>query len=204
MKSVKKIIYLSFIICVIASCTKTENQNSEGTPLINVPGGQVGFASDTPIAIEPTPTNNNPGGGGPAETISKINVPISGTITDKNKFVIEMNIEHSQQGKISISLVAPNGVEYLFVRKAGTTGKYIGTNKLRFSSAFTNSLPNTGVDFPAGDYKESDGTVANPVPLSSIFSTIQGTSIQGLWQLKIVDTSIVSSGSLISWRLIFN
>ena len=203
MKKTVYIFILFFFACIFVNCSKS-NGNSDGIPLVPNPGGQVGFANETPLAIEPIPSNSQPGGGGPVETISEINVPIAGTIVDKNKFVVELNIKHTQQNKISISLVAPNGNEYLFVRKAGTTGKYKELNKLRFSAAFTNSLPNTGIDFPAGDYKESDGTIANPVPLSPIFSQIQGTSIQGVWQLKIVDTSIVSSGSLISWRLIFN
>jgi subtilisin-like proprotein convertase family protein len=203
MKKIVHVFVSLLFVCISVNCSKS-NGNSDGIPLVPNPGGQVGFANTTTIPIEPTPSNGQPGGGGPVETISEINVPIAGTITDKNKFIVEMNIQHSQQGKISISLVAPNGFEYLFVRKAGSTGKYIATNKLRFSAAFTNSLPNTGLDFPAGDYKESDGPLGNPVPLTPIFSQIQGTSIQGLWQLKIVDESIINSGSLLSWRLIFN
>ena len=204
MKKFKNFIFTVIVILSVTACTKTGNPSSDETPLVPTPGGQVGFANDTPIAIDPTPINNIPGGGNPVETISQINVPIPGTIIDKNKFVVEIYIKHKCQNNITISLVAPNGTEYIFVRKAGTTGKYISTNKLRFSAAFTNPLPNTGVDFPAGDYKESDSPLANPFPLSPIFSTIQGISIQGIWQLKIIDASIVNSGSLISWRLVFN
>lgn len=203
MKNLVHVFVSILIVSVFVNCSNS-NGNSDSIPLVPNPGGQVGFSNTTTIPIEPTPSNGQPGGGGPVETISEINVPIAGTILDRNKFVLELNIQHRFQNNISISLIAPNGTEFLFVRNAGTIGKYISTNKLRFSSAFTNSLPNTGVDFPAGDYKESDSPIGNPIPLAPIFSQIQGTSIQGIWKLKIIDQSVINSGNLISWKLIFN
>lgn len=186
----------------ICNCSKNSS-NSDGVPLVPDSGGQVGFGNETSVPITPSSSLGQPGGGAPAKTFSEINVPISGTIVDKNKFIVEIYVEHSLQSNISISLIAPSGAEYLFIRNAGTTGKYVRTNKLRFSAAFTNSLPNTGIGFPAGDYKESDSPTPSPIPLAPIFSNIQGTSIQGIWKLKIVDKSTVSSGNLVSWKVIF-
>jgi subtilisin-like proprotein convertase family protein len=203
MKEIFKVVALFFIVVIFSQCSKS-NGNSDGIPLVKDNGGQVGFSNETPTVIE---AGAGKGSGGTVLTISKIIVPISGVITDKNKFILELNIDHLNQEKISLVLVAPNGSAFRFVDKAGSApGKYIGANKLRFSAAFINALPNNGIDFPAGDYKESENLVniPNPITLAPIFSFIQGTSIQGEWQLRIYDTSDVENGRLISWRLIFN
>ncbi len=202
MNNLSKVLILSTIITFF-SCSKSSDSDVTNTPAIVGNDGTIGFENTTPVSIADGVYNQSTNIDTPSETISTINVARTGTISDKNKFVLEMNIAHPRQNQISVKLIAPDNTEYFFIERAGFVAKYIGANKLRFSAAFTNSLPGDNVDFPAGNYKESNvsGVVTNPLP--PIFSTIQGKNIQGIWKLKIIDAEGGSTGSLLSWKLIF-
>ena len=137
-------------------------------------------------------------------TISNIEVPANGTILDLKKFVLEMNIEHTAQGDLSFTLIAPDGTKSSFIKRVGDNKNYVSTNKLRFSAAFTAAMPNENIDIPAGDYKESQGLDFPTPELLPIFSTLQGKSITGTWELIVIDEQEwVGNGAIKSWKLIF-
>lgn len=202
MKEIFKVVVLFFVLVIFSQCSKS-NSNSDGIPLVPDNGGQVGFSSSGSVIITDPPSMSQPGGGSSAETISIINVPLTGVVTDRNKFIIEVNLAHNFQSDISLILVDPSGTEHRFVDRAGSDQKYKSQNKLRFGAAFTNVLPSS-IDFPAGDYKESQGALSVIPTLSPIFDDIVGVNRNGAWKLKILDASNGGLGQLISWRIIFN
>ena len=103
-----KYIFTKIILIVLAvfllNCSKSSSSNSDGIPLVPDSGGQVGFTSTGTVTILDGLVVQPPNGGGggpsttvPSETFSIINVPISGIITDKNKLIVEVNLNHSVQ-----------------------------------------------------------------------------------------------------------
>ena len=140
----------------------------------------------------------------PSTTISIINVNKIATILDYKKVTLEMNIFHTIQSELNFILVSPDGTECLFIKRVGSDGDFISTNKLRFSAAFTNILPNSGLNFVAGNYKESQGVGSFSTPiLKPIFLDFQEKNIFGSWKLKITDYKNGVRGKIISWKLIF-
>ena len=141
---------------------------------------------------------------------SNIDVTNTANLINTSKLVLELNLENNIQSTISCQLVSPDGKKSTFIYKPGifyTIGNYkgfIGTTKLRFSSAFTNLLPNNNVDFPAGDYKGGLGTnfdigyIENP-----IFKKFENSAINGNWRLSVLNFDRINKARLISWRLVF-
>ncbi len=136
---------------------------------------------------------------------SEINVTATGTLKDLSKFTLEMNIEHNYQRDLQFELIAPDGTAKTFIYRRGLAGKYLANQKLRFNSTFTNQLSDDGIDFLSGNYKECKGSISNQVPaLDPIFQFLINKNINGIWKLRATDWEVVNSGSIKSWRLVFN
>ena len=196
MKTIKTTIAILALSIFTISCSKDD---PAPTP-VKLPSAAVNFENTTEIPI--LDALDIPGPDEPAITISNINVTANGTILDLKKMIFEMNVEHTWQGDLRFTLIAPDGTESLFIRNIGQDKNYVSTNKLRFCATFTNAMPNQNIDIPAGNYKESQNTVSTPV-LLPIFSTLQDKSINGNWKLKVSDHYNGDTGSIKSWKLIF-
>src|SRR5690606_20893487 len=107
------------------------------------------------------------------------------------------------QKDLEISLVTPDGEEQSFVYRIGIGSNYIGTNLLRFNATFTDVLPNTNIDIPAGNYKESKGVDFDAIILEPIFSFLENKSINGTWKLRVKDYVAADVGNLLSCKLLF-
>ena len=185
MINLKTIFALAFI-AVLSSCSKNDDTISD----------LVSFENNTPVAILSIlmPSNQE------RPSISEIKVDKEGFIKDRNKIVLEMNIQHTNSAQLTFSLIAPDGSEQIFIAKAGNK-PFIATNKVRFSGQFSKTI-NFAEDIMAGDYKESKGeSVA--LNIEPIFSFLQNKNIQGTWKLKVVDSNTDFSAGIISWKLIF-
>lgn len=136
------------------------------------------FAStDTPRAI---PDNNTAG------VTSVINVPDVDVISDLN---VTLNLTHTFDGDLTISLIAPNGTSIALVTKRGSSGDNF-TNTVLDDAAATaisaGSAPFTGSFRP-----------------ESPLSVVNGLSAAGAWTLKVVDSASSDTGSIENWSLNF-
>ena len=197
MKTIKTTIAILVLSILTFSCSK---EDAPAPTPVKQPSAAVSFENTTEMPILDALYVLGPDE--PTTTTSNINVTANGTILDLKKMIFEMNVEHTYQLDLRFTLIAPDGTESLFIRNIGQDKNYVSTNKLRFCATFTNAMPNQNIDIPAGDYKESQKTGSTPV-LLPIFSTLQDKSITGNWKLKVSDHDNSDTGSIKSWKLIF-
>jgi subtilisin-like proprotein convertase family protein len=190
----KTIFKIFVIIPFIFSCSKNDDPPKPEEK-------DIAFENNVPVDI----IDFNALGNSITRTFSEINVTGDGTIKDISKVTLEMNIEHSFQSDLSFVLIAPDNSYEAFVYRRGGSGDYLATSKLRFNSTFTDMLPDGNEDFLSGNYREATGSRYNNLtfPLDPIFQFIQNKSIKGIWKLQTVDYSSGDTGSIKSWKLIF-
>ncbi len=134
-------------------------------------------STDTPLAI---PDNNTTG------ATSTINVVDVDLITDLNVLV---NITHTFDGDISLSLIAPNGTSIALSNKRGSSGdNYTNTS---FDDSATATIASGTAPF-TGSFKPE-------APLN----IVNGLSAQGAWKLKVVDSASSDVGTIQNWSLQF-
>ncbi len=200
MKVLSKIVTFMFLAVFAMSCSKSDPPKAVAAAEPTAAGLPEFFQEKTLATAIADGTT-----GSPVETIINLTFAQSNNpkIVDFNKIRLEMNVDHAFQADLSFVLVAPDLTECTFVYRIGSSRKYVGTNKLRFSSRYTNSLPDTNIDIPAGDYKESKGSSYTTVTLLPIFSNFQNKNVNGTWKLKIIDNAGGDTGSLNSCKLVF-
>lgn len=199
MKNLIKIITILFVAVFTISCSKEEEATKPAEAIKD-----IAFENNTLLDIPVAPA------GVYSYADSNIDVTNTANLINTSKLVMEMNLENDIQSTISCQLISPDGKKSTFIYKPGvfyTSGDYkgfIGTNKLRFCSAFTNLLPNNNVDFPAGNYKGGLGTnfdigyLENP-----IFKKFENSPVNGIWRLSVLNFDQIHKARLISWRLVF-
>ncbi len=185
-KNCKTIVAMVIVSLTFFSCSKNDDTISD----------LVSYENNTPVAILSILMPNNQ----ERPSISEIKVDKAGFIKDKNKIILEMNIKHTYSAQLTFSLIAPDGLEQIFIAKAGNK-PFIAANKVRFSSQFSKTI-NFAEDIVAGDYKESKGE-SIALNIEPIFSFLQNKNIQGTWKLKVVDSNSDFGAEIISWKLIF-
>jgi len=200
MKKLKLTLAITLLSLFVISCSKDDEPTPTSEPYKS---GAVQFENTTV-----TPIADATASGMPGLTTSTINVLTTGTVKDYKKITLEMNVSHTWQTDLEFILVAPDNSERTFVYRAGSGKNYISTNKLRFNALFTNTLPSVSmnIDFPAGDYKETNATSSSYTPLigmEPIFTFLQDKNVSGVWKLKIKDYGVGDLGTLHSWRLLF-
>ncbi len=134
-------------------------------------------STDTPLAI---PDNNATG------ATSTINVADLDKIVDLN---VVVNITHTYDGDISLSLIAPDGTTIALSNRRGSSGdNYTGTV---FDDAAATAIASGTAPF-TGSYRPEN-------PLSAVI----GKVASGAWKLKVVDSASSDSGTIVSWSLQF-
>lgn len=134
-------------------------------------------STDTPLAI---PDNDATG------ATSTINVPDLDRIVDLD---VVVNVTHSYDGDISLSLVAPDGTTIALSTRRGSSGdNYTGTV---FDDAAATAIANGSAPF-SGSYRPE-----NPL------AAVNGQVAAGAWKLKVVDSASSDSGTIQDWSLRF-
>ncbi|MFN7734230.1 MAG: cadherin domain-containing protein [Pirellula sp.] len=118
-------------------------------------------------------------------SFSPINVVDTGIIQDVN---VNINIAHTWDSDLIITLVAPDGTEVTLASGVGFDG-----------DDFTNTTFDDSATIPiAGGTAPFTGTFRPTSPLSAM----NGKSLAGIWQLKVADTFTLDEGTILSWSLI--
>ncbi|MBP7149089.1 MAG: proprotein convertase P-domain-containing protein [Acidobacteria bacterium] len=134
-------------------------------------------SSDTPLAI---PDNNSAG------VTSTIAVADLDVITDLD---VVVNITHTYDGDLSLTLIAPNGASIALATRRGSGGdNFVETV---FDDAAATAIADGSAPF-TGSYRPE-------TPLS----VVNGLVAAGNWQLKVVDNAGSDSGTLQDWSLRF-
>jgi subtilisin-like proprotein convertase family protein len=198
-----KILSLYLGMAIISSCSKSDD--APATQVQVKPRSESFQESGVTLPINDAITENSVTL--PKETYKEItfNESDNPKVVDYKKIRLDLNVKHTYQRDLSFTLISPDGTPSLFVYRMGGNANYIETNQLRFSGQFTTSMPDTNIDMPAGDYKESQpaGGAFGGSNLGPIFSSFQGKSVNGIWKLKITDSSSGDVGSLERVRLTF-
>ncbi len=147
---------------------------------VNVNGigmtGEVTYTNDTDFPVYDYHT-----------TLSTIEITDSGSIQDLN---VQINLAHSWDGDLKISLIAPDGkVIVLSAYHGGSGDSYSNTvfDDEAITAITSGSAPFNGVYRPEG-----------------LLSAIDGLEMQGIWTLQISDDAGADSGVLYSWSLIID
>jgi subtilisin-like proprotein convertase family protein len=109
---------------------------------------------------------------------------LAGDILDVN---VTLNINHSNDGDLVITLIAPGGGEYLLASHVGGSGDNFTSTT--FDDSAATSISQGTAPF-SGSYRPAE-------PLAGLF----GANPNGTWRLRIEDTSFFNGGSLNSWSL---
>src|SRR5262249_30226076 len=103
---------------------------------------------------------------------------------------VTVNIQHTQDADLSLTLIAPDGTRVLLAAQQGSAGDPTNQN-------FTNTT------FADGHPSINTGTA----PYTGIFSPLGrlsdfiGKSPNGTWTLEINDAFVLDSGTLLNWTL---
>ena len=132
-------------------------------------------SNDTPINIP----DNNPNG-----ALSTINIPTTSLITDIS---VTVNITHTWNSDLILSLISPNGTEVILSDRNGGNGdNYVDTI---FTSEASTSITDGNSPFTGEFLPEED------------LSTLIGTFSGGDWQLKVSDNAGQDTGTIDNWTL---
>ncbi len=149
------------------------------TSRVGAPGSSTTShpSTDVPKSI---PDNN------PAGVTSSVVVPgtVTGAVSDVN---VTVNITHTFDGDITLSLVGPNGAAVTLAAKRGSSGdNYAGTV---FDDAAATPISSGAAPFA--------GTFRPESPLSAF----NGIPANGTWGLKVVDSASNDAGTITGWTL---
>lgn len=164
-------------VCNGNSVQLNSTATSGGTQ--NVP---LTFTNNTTYAI---PDNNTTGVSSPI-TVAGIS-PASLTAT--TIVSVKINITHTYDGDLAISLISPSGNTIFLSNRRGSGGDNF-TNTVFTASAAT--AINLGTAPFTGSYKP-DG----------LFSALTGNA-NGIWNLKVQDLAGVDVGNIVNWSIIIN
>lgn len=118
-----------------------------------------------------------------------VDIPLAvnktGVIGDIN---VSLNITHTFDSDLSVSLIAPNGQSVLLVSKRGSSGQN-----------FTNTLLD---DEATADVSTGSAPFTGSYQPEQLLSTLDGLPISGTWKLRVVDTADGQIGGVISYSLL--
>ena len=148
-----------------------------------------------------TVSGTDPDGTGGTQTHVSSNVPLtlpdemtttstltvagrSGAITDVN---VTLDVTHTFDGDLEITLIAPDGTRIILVNNRGGTGEnFAGTT---FDDEAAASITAGSAPF-SGSFRPEQ-----------LLSMLDGKNANGVWQLEIDDQAAVDTGTLNSWSL---
>lgn len=152
----------------------------------------------------------------PGVHMSKINVPITGTIADPTKITLNLSLNATWLGDVAADIISPTGEAITLIRRIGTSGNvnscgdssnFLPANILSFNSANSLLIDAASLtdaqNIPAGNYAPTIGTAQypthNPVSMSTF---LNGKTITGDWTLVIYDYGVGDPSNIASWQII--
>lgn len=155
----------------------------------NSPPSQPPFPLPIPATAPPNGVDTS------GVTTAQIIVTDTREILDVN---IRLNLEHTFDGDLQVSLISPTGTEVLLINRRGGSGDNFGVpggsppsqNTILDDEA--SSLISAGVAPFVGSFRPD-----NPL------SAFDGQSANGAWTLRIVDTTPLNYGQLNYWSIEF-
>jgi subtilisin-like proprotein convertase family protein len=152
---------------------------------VNSNGTQLQPLSFTSNQVIPIPDNISTG-----VTSSIVVNGINGITLNANSIVsVQINITHTYDGDLAVSLISPSGNSILLSNRRGAGGDNF-TNTVFSMSASTlisaGAAPFTGTFKPDGN-----------------FSTLSGNA-NGTWMLMVQDLAAVDIGNILSWTITIN
>ncbi len=124
--------------------------------------------------------DNNSTGISPSLNLSGV----AGSISDVN---VTVNITHSSDSQLTLTLIAPNGAQIVLASKIG------GSN-----ANFTNT---TFDDQAAISISSASAPFTGSFRPTGMLSSLDGAAPNGTWKLKVTDTVRRTTGTLNSWSL---
>lgn len=125
-------------------------------------------------------------------------VPSSGSVTGSlavgravriGRLAVEVNVQHPTVGNLRITLVAPDGQEFLLADHRGGTGDNFVRTIFSDDAAVAIGDPSAPAPF-RGDYRPEQA-----------LTPLIGTLATGTWKLRVEDTGAGDLGELLSWGL---
>lgn len=161
--------------------------SAQSTGIYNLSVG-VSLISDDRVTVNDTFTDPIPVPitGTQGVTTNSIEVRDSRQIRDVN---VRINLEHTFVGDLQVFLIAPDNTQVLLFNRRGNSGDNL-TNTL-FDDEAANSLASGSAPY-SGAFRPDNA-----------LNQFDGKSAFGLWTLRIVDTTSVNVGQLLSWSLDF-
>ena len=124
---------------------------------------------------------------------STIVVPDAGAVTDVN---VSVRLNHTFDGDLIISLIAPNGTEVRLSNQRGGAGDNFGTGANSCAGTPTVFDDSAAVAISAGTAPFA-GSFRPDQPLSAL----NGGPTAGTWKLRISDNAGLDVGTLFCWKL---
>ncbi len=124
---------------------------------------------------------------------SSIVIPDTGVVGDLN---VKVRLDHTFDGDLVISLVAPDGTVVLLSNRRGSSGDNFGTGSNDCSGTYTVFDDSAATSITAGS-APFDGSFTPEQPLS----VLNGKPINGTWKLRIEDAANIDTGTLGCWGL---
>ena len=151
----------------------TQDQFTTTATIVAAPVTKT-FSSTTQLAIRDNAT-----------TTQKMNVTTTGTIKDLN---VKVNLLHTYDGDLVITLVSPDGSRVLLSNRRGGTGDNFRNTV--FDDQASGSVVNGAAPF-TGSFRPE-----------ALLSSFNGKAVNGNWTLEVRDAAAMDVGTLLSWDLI--
>ncbi|MEM8932058.1 MAG: proprotein convertase P-domain-containing protein, partial [Acidobacteriota bacterium] len=113
---------------------------------------------------------------------------------------VEVEIEHTWVGDLTLSLRSPTGTEILLLDRPGVPVDAQGCDNNDVRVTFSDSAATDPENVCSAS--SSDPWVSGAVLPAAALSAFDGESSQGLWILRLRDDVAGDFGTLVSWRLI--
>ena len=115
----------------------------------------------------------------------------AGIITSASSIVLTMNINHSQAGDLTVTLIGPCGQSVIFNRPGGNSNGNDLTNSGNyvFSTSATATFPSNTNPITPGNYNATFSGITFPCNMA------------GTWTLQVRDNASNHGGDLNSWSL---
>jgi len=127
-----------------------------------------------------------------------LSVPDAGTLSLVN---VSLRINHTYDGDLQISLVAPDATSVLLVNGRGGSGDNFGTGPNPCDGTTVYTTLSDGGSTPIGSGAAPfTGTFTPESPLSAL----SGHERSGTWKLHVADLAAADVGTVLCWQLATN
>ncbi|MEO1085666.1 MAG: proprotein convertase P-domain-containing protein, partial [Acidobacteriota bacterium] len=112
---------------------------------------------------------------------------------------VDVEIEHTWVGDLTISLESPGGTTVVLLDRPGVPDDALGCNNNNVSVTFSDAAAVDPESFC--NASSSDPWIVGDVLPTQALAAFDGESSQGTWTLRVVDASAGDLGTLVNWRL---